>query len=307
MSAEDPTEPLDGGESPTEPIPTGGENPTEALRDEASADRTGTGGEQPTERMGSGDEAPTEQKPAESWAPHQPELKSGTGILAASILASIALIVTYIFAGGLDYKPTPVADPCDARAWTEPSGFEDTAQQLALSALDGAACELGVSREELTRAIATPESQTEFLERNDISDGEFADALRSGITRAADDAEDAGAIDPLIASGIRTAVRVLPVEQLVPLLQDASSLLDGGAGLNDLLGGDTDLGGILDNLGDLFGGGSEGGGGGGSGLEDLIPDNLPQDLQDLQDQLPPEIQDELDNQLQQGLDGLLNP
>ena len=55
--------------------------------------------------------------------------KSGTGILVASILTSVALIVTYVFAGGLDFKPTPVADPCDSRAWTDPSGLEDTAQQ----------------------------------------------------------------------------------------------------------------------------------------------------------------------------------
>ena len=131
-----------------------------------------------------------------------------------------------------------------------------------------------------------------------------------GVNRAADDAENAGAIDPLVASGIRTAARVLPVEQLIPLLQDASSLLDGGnsnlndlfgggSGLDDLLGGDSGLGGLLNGLGDLLGGGS--GSGGGSGL------NLPRDLRDLQDQLPPEIQDELDKQLQQGLDNLLNP
>ncbi len=299
MSHDDPTEPLGGGEGPTEPRPAGGEDPTEALA-----------GEKETEHLTRGDDAPTEQQARESWAPHQPEAKSGTGILVASILASVALIFTYVFAGGLDFKPTPVADPCDSRAWTDPSGLEDTAQQIAFSALDGAACDLGVSREELTRAIATPESQAEFLERNGISDGEFADALRSGINRAADDAENAGAIDPLVASGIRTAARVLPVEQLIPLLQDASSLLDGGnsnlndlfgggSGLDDLLGGDSGLGGLLNGLGDLLGGGS--GSGGDSGL------NLPRDLQDLQDQLPPEIQDELGKQLQQGLDNLLNP
>jgi hypothetical protein len=301
VSAEDPTQPLDDGEGPTEPIPSGGEDPTEALA-----------GEMETGHLADGNDAPTEQQPQESWAPHQPEVKAGTGILVASILASIALIVTYIFAGGLDYKPTPVADPCDSRAWSDPTGFEDVAQQIAFSALDGAACDLGVSREELTRAIATTESQREFLDRNGISDGEFADALRSGITRAADDAENAGAIDPLVASGIRTAVRILPVEQLIPLIQNASSLLEGGSGLGDLLGGgsgtDSGLGGILNGLGDLLGGGGSGDGNpGGSGIEDLIPRDLPQDLQDLQDQIPPELQDQLNQQLQQGLDNLLNP
>lgn len=300
MSGEDPTEPLDGGQQSAEPMPAGGEDPTEALA-----------GELETGQLAAGDDAPTEQQPRESWAPHQPEVKSGTGILIASILASAALIFTYVFAGGLDFKPTPVGDPCDSRAWSDPSGLEDTAQQIAFSALDGAACDLGVSREELTRAIATPESQEDFLKRNDISEDEFSDALRAGITRAADDAENAGAIDPLVASGIRTAVRVLPVQQLIPLIQDASGLLEGGSGLADLFGGGSGsgsgLGGIIDSLGDLFGGG----GTGGSGLEDLIPGNP----QDLRDQLPPEIEqnlpkgieDDIGNQIQQALDSLLNP
>ncbi len=333
MSGDDPTEALDGGEDPTEPIPTGGEDPTEALpggASEAPTQKVPAGGEAATESLKAGNDAPTEQK--ESWAPHQPEVKTGTGILVASILTSIALIGTYIFAGGLDFKPTPVADPCDSRAWTDPSGLEDTAQQLALSALDGAACDLGVSREELTRALATPESQAAFLEKNGISDAEFQDALRSGVTRAVDDAENAGAIDPVVASGIRTAVSILPIEQLIPLIQDASSLLDGdggslndllgggGGGLEDLLGGGgSGLGELLDGLGNLFGGGTGSGGsnggqgsGGTGGLGDLIPPDLEQSLRD---QLPPDIEnnlpegsvDDLGKQVEQGLQNLLSP
>jgi hypothetical protein len=119
-------------------------------------------------------------------------------MLVASILASLALIVSYIFAGGLDFKPTPVADPCDSRVWSDPVGLEDTAQQLAFSTLDGAACDLGVSRETLTRALASDQATEEFLAENDISREQFDQAIRSGLERAVDDAESAQAIDPLL-------------------------------------------------------------------------------------------------------------
>ena len=312
MSAEDPTQPLDGGEEPTEPMPAGGEDPTEALPG---------GDEAPTDRLEPGDESPTE--PRETWAPHQPEVRSGAGILVASIAASLALIIAYIFAGGFDFQPASVADPCDSRVWSDPSGLEDTAQQLALSAVDGAACELGVSREQLTRALADGQTLSDFLAEEGISREQFDQAVRSGLERAVDDAENAGAIDPLVATGIRTAIGFVPVDQIIPLLQNATGLIDGGSGLNDLLEGNLSFEDLLGGgfeLGDLFGGGSgSGSGGGGSGdgssggLEDLLPDNLPQDLEDLRDQLPPEIErnlpegieDDIGQQLQDGLENLL--
>ena len=326
MSDEDPTQPLEGGEDPTEPMPSGGEDATESLPDgtEDPTEALPGGDEAATDRLDAGDQAPTE--PREQWAPHQPEVKSGTGILIASIVASLALIIAYIFAGGFDFKPTPVADPCDSRVWTDPSGLEDTAQQLALSAVDGAACELGVSREQLTRALADPQALSAFLKEEDIPREQFDLAIKAGLERAVDDAENAGAIDPLVATGIRTAIGFLPVDQIIPLLQNASGLIDGGSQLNDLLEGEINLDELLGgdfDLGDLFGGGSGGSGGGGSGggqsggsgggLGDLIPDNLPQDLGDLRDQLPPEIErnlpegieDDIGKQLQDGLDSLL--
>jgi hypothetical protein len=331
VSGEDPTEPLDAGDDPTEPMPAGGDDPTEPLE----------GGTDPTQPMPAGGEDPTEaleprhtaeagatgadpggtEGPRESWAPHQPEARSGTGILVASIVASLALFIAYAFAGGFDFKPAAVADPCDSRVWSDPSGLEDTAQQLALSAVDGAACELDVSREQLTRALADDQTLSDFLDEEGISREQFEQAVRSGLERAVDDAENAGAIDPLVATGIRTAIGFVPVDRIIPLLQNASGLIDGGSELNELLQGDLSLeellgGGI--NLEDLLGGGSGGGsdgqdGGSGGGLEDLIPDNLPQDLKDLRDQLPPEIErnlpegieDDIGKQLQNGLENLL--
>jgi len=325
VTGEDPTEPLRGEEPETTRLPDESDAPAEPLGGDADAptEKLGEGDEKPTEKLKAGDEAPTERQ--ESWAPHQPEVKSGTGVLVASILASLALIVSYIFAGGLDFKPTPVADPCDSRVWSDPAGLEDTAQQLAFSTLDGAACDLGVSREALTRALASDQATEEFLAENDISREQFDEAIRSGLERAVDDAEAAGAIDPLVASGIRTAIQFLPVSQLIPLIQEASSavgsdsvlrdLLNGEAsGLGDLFGGESGgLGGLLQQGLDALNGGSDQDstpGGGSGGPSDLIPDDLEQQLRN---QLPPEIEqnlpegieDDIGRQLQQQLESLL--
>ena len=61
----------------------------------------------------------------------------------------------------------------------------------------------GVSRETLARALATPESRERFTERYGIDDAELARAIRAGLLRAVDDAEEAGALSPLLAGPLR--------------------------------------------------------------------------------------------------------
>jgi hypothetical protein len=150
---------------------------------------------------------------------------------------SILLVVLYLAAGGGSYEPTPVADPCDAREWTSPDDLEENAQQFFLSALDGAACELGVSREELAVALPDEESRQEFAAEHGIDDAELETAVRAGVLRAIDDAEAAGAIPGLVADGMRAAAERLPVDETIAVIGDARSLIDNpGAILDDLLG-----------------------------------------------------------------------
>ena len=49
-------------------------------------------------------------------------------------------------AAGADYKPAASRDPCAPATWPT-GGTDQSRQQAALSALDGAACKLGVSSE----------------------------------------------------------------------------------------------------------------------------------------------------------------
>jgi hypothetical protein len=154
------------------------------------------------------------------------EPSRGTFLVFCAVVASLALVGAYLAAGGSSYSPAKTQDPCEDRPWRNPEGLEQIAEQFSLSALDGAACELGVSRETLARALATPASRERFTRRYGIDDAELARAIRAGLLRAVDDAERAGALSPLLAGPLRATVRQIPLDQAIELIQDARSLLD---------------------------------------------------------------------------------
>lgn len=168
---------------------------------------------------------------------------SGRTLIAVSAAASALVVVVYLALGGAGYEPTPVADPCEPRAWTAPEGVEETAQQFTLSALDGAACELrettgaDVTRETLALALGTAESREQFAEDFGIDDAEFEAAVRAGLARAIDDAEAAGALDGTVADGLRVAAEHVPVDEAIALIVDARQLFEDAQGILEGLGG----------------------------------------------------------------------
>lgn len=269
MSPEDPTEEIKGGsEDPTESLPQAGQEPTEA--------NPGPGG------------------------------SKGIGVLVAAIVASLLLVGAYVAAGG-PVGPDAAADPCDPRPWTDPVNLEETAQQFALSAADGAACELGVSREELTRAIADDQTRMDFMAENDITDAELEVALRAGLNRAVDDAENAGALSPLAAAGVRLAIRVMPMSTMLGLLENADGIFNGDLGSLGGIGDAIDA--IGGGVGDLGTGSSEDPLGGlGDAIEQALPEGSAEDLQQL---IPEETRKQLEQQatdaLEQGLNDLFGP
>ena len=155
-----------------------------------------------------------------------PELR-GKLLVGAAIVAAVALVGIYLAAGGSSYAPAKTQDPCKHRPWRNPEGLDQIAEQFTLSALDGAACQLGVSRETLAQALATPEARERFSKRYGIGDAELAKAIRAGLLRAIDDAEDAGALNPLLAAPLRETVKSIPLDQAIELIQNARSLLNG--------------------------------------------------------------------------------
>ena len=108
---------------------------------------------------------------------------------AAALLASV-----YVVLGGADFGPRAVADPCAARA--RPAGVERT-QRAALATLDGTACRLSSSREDLLRTL---------LERRrpaGVSEDELADTFSAGVDRA----QKEGALGGLEAAALRFGLR----------------------------------------------------------------------------------------------------
>ena len=161
-------------------------------------------------------------------------MRGGSGaLLGGAVLASLSLVALYLALGGSSYEPTAVADPCEPRAWRAPDGVEESAEQFALSALDGAACELQVSRETLTVALASEESRREFAEEYGIDEARLEQAVRAGLVRAIDDAEQADAVSPLVAAPLRAFASRVPVEEGIALIEDASVVFEDAEDLLD--------------------------------------------------------------------------
>jgi hypothetical protein len=165
-------------------------------------------------------------RPGEAGAP-----VLGFASLVTALAVSAALIGTYLALGGASYKPVEVADPCKPRSIERPEGGGEVLQQLALSALDGAACSLRVPREDLVLALADPNSRARFLREHGVSDTALDQAVRAGLLRAVDDARRVDALSALEASVIRGAVERLPIGFVIDVLERAS-----GRNVLDLLG-----------------------------------------------------------------------
>lgn len=178
--------------------------------------------------------------------------------------ASLGVVGAYLIAGGASYQPLEAADPCEPRpaeVLTQRGVFEG----IVLSALDGAACELQVSREGLTAALSDEESLSEFAEERDLTEEDVDDAVRAGVLRAVEDAAAEGRLPESLASITRTVAENLPISLVLDLFRalpgDPSlpevlqALQEIGIGIGEL---DELLEGALDQLE-------------GSGLEGLLP------------------------------------
>jgi hypothetical protein len=148
--------------------------------------------------------------------------RRGRILVCAAIVAGLALAGIYLAAGGASYAPEKTQDPCKHRAWSNPQSLGEIANQFSNSALDGAACQLGVSRETLVQALAT-EAREKFAKRYGVDDAKLARAIRAGLLRAVTDAEDAGALSSLIGTPLRATIEEIPLDQAIELTKDASS------------------------------------------------------------------------------------
>ncbi len=146
-------------------------------------------------------------------------------IIASAVAVSAALVLAYAALGGGRYAPTPAADACASREWRSPQGLQEALEQIALSTADGAACELGVSREELVLALAGESDLDRFAEKHGLSRDDAEIAIRKGLVRAVADAERADAIGGGTAGVLRGIASRLPIGIVLAVLRGASGLL----------------------------------------------------------------------------------
>jgi hypothetical protein len=116
--------------------------------------------------------------------------RPGNVILGVLLAAAAGLIVAELALGALGHGRVTLADPCVRRAGFEGSGLDGAVQQLALDGLDGAACRLHATREELVLSFA-PDVRTKEIRWNRPT---IEDALGAGFSRAVDDAKDRGGL-----------------------------------------------------------------------------------------------------------------
>ena len=146
---------------------------------------------------------------------------------AARSSLSLALVGVYLAAGGSSYTPEKSQDPCKHRRLdATPKGLQRNRQ---------AVLDLGARRRRLpARGHAARRWRGRWrrrrranasAERYGIDDAKLARAIRAGLLRAVDDAEEAGALSPFIAGPLRATIEEIPLDQAIELVNDASSLL----------------------------------------------------------------------------------
>jgi hypothetical protein len=143
--------------------------------------------------------------------------------LVASVALSMTLVGTYA-ALGESTPASPIVDPCAPREWRPTSGVEAAIEQIVLSTADGAACELGVSREELLLALGSGPDIDAFAAKHDITRADAESAIREGLDSAIGDAEQANAIGGGTAGLLRQISENLPISVLLTVLGNASDV-----------------------------------------------------------------------------------
>jgi hypothetical protein len=120
-------------------------------------------------------------------------------VLAVLIAAAFTIVVIELAVGALDFGEARLADPCTSKPQVSEGGFfgsiDAAVQRFALSGLNGAACELHTTREELVLSFV-PSAETKKIK---WSKATIERALRSGMRRAGRDTVGGGVFGDVVA------------------------------------------------------------------------------------------------------------
>jgi hypothetical protein len=142
-------------------------------------------------------------------------------VLVALLLGAAALVAVELGNGALDEPKPAIANPCSPRHGRT-GGIDATIQRIVLDGLDGAACRLHTTREELVLSLGSGTGVTRRWDEHTIEV-----ALRAGLLRSVDEAERRGDVPGFLAPLLRRLVERAPLRQVI----------EGGFSLRDLLRG----------------------------------------------------------------------
>jgi hypothetical protein len=143
-----------------------------------------------------------------------------TWILAALLLSSVVLVGVELAKGALNEPAPRIANPCVPRGGRT-GGIDATIQRIVLDGLDGAACRLHTTREDLVLSLGGSSLAPRRWDEHTIEV-----ALRAGLLRSLDEAVRRGDVPSFLAPALRSLVERAPLGQLIR----------GGISLRDLLG-----------------------------------------------------------------------
>ena len=108
--------------------------------------------------------------------------------LGVLLALAAALLVVELSLGAIHFGQAKLADPCTSKPAFEGGGLDGEIQRFALSGLNGAACKLHTTREELVLSfVPAAGTKRDRWDRQTIED-----ALRSGFDQAFHDTEQRG-------------------------------------------------------------------------------------------------------------------
>ena len=140
-------------------------------------------------------------------------------ILAVLLVAAVALVAIELGKGAAVEPGPKLGDPCRPRE-AHVSGLDATIQRIVLDGLDGAACRLHTTREELVLSLGGADGRPRRW-----SDHTIEVALRAGLLRAVDEAVRRGDLPGFAVPFLRRLIETAPLDRLVK----------GGITLSDLL------------------------------------------------------------------------
>ncbi len=142
--------------------------------------------------------------------------------VAAILAAAVVLIAVELGTGAWSFGETKTVNPCTTHVSYSGGGLDGAVQRVVLDGLNGAACELHTTREELVLSLRPSGARPIKWDSKTIER-----ALRAGMVRAIDDAEQRGDLPGIVASILKEAASHAPVQFLI----------NGGSRLSDIFGG----------------------------------------------------------------------